>query len=170
MKRKQADDCDAPAGDDLLRLEGDIFHHHDAIRGAVLAHQCNCVTTRALGLAKQVFERHDEADDYRRPARPRRPGTATLHTGCRVANLYAQVAPGPLPRARNETRAGRLALFVAALDDLARKLDDQCTMVLVPHGIGCGLAGGRWEDYEGALSDWARKHVGRFQVAIVKMA
>ena len=86
-----------------------------------------------------------EANDYIRSDVNRVPGTVRVHKR-RVANLYGQRCPGG-PRA-DDTCQLRLGWFESALEQLATTLieDSERSVVLFPHGIGCGLARGKWAD------------------------
>ena len=138
----------------LHHVHGDLLAH-DA---DYIVHQCNCRTTRAMGLACSLFCSFPHADTYNpklAPMPPKRvPGTLTLHggpgTGLRgVINLYGQDAPGKTA----ETKAQRLTWFQNALQQLADV--PNLNSVAFPHGIGCGLAGGSWTQYEAALGAFA---------------
>ncbi|GMI33734.1 hypothetical protein TrRE_jg11320 [Triparma retinervis] len=142
----------------LHHVHGDLLAH-DA---DYIVHQCNCRTTRAMGLACSLFCSFPHADTYKVPSDlklapmpPKRvPGTLTLHggpgTGLRgVINLYGQDAPGKTA----ETKAQRLTWFQNALQQLADV--PNLNSVAFPHGIGCGLAGGSWTQYEAALGAFA---------------
>jgi O-acetyl-ADP-ribose deacetylase (regulator of RNase III) len=157
----------------LHHVRGDLLAH-DA---DYLVHQCNCRTTRAWGLAYSLFGSFPHADTYTVPSDPklapmppkRVPGTLTVHggpgTGLRgVINLYGQDAPGKASAA--ETKAQRLTWFQNALLQLADVPD--LKSVAFPHGIGCGLAGGSWRQYEAALVEFAAL-VPETEVYIVQM-
>lgn len=157
----------------LHHVRGDLLAH-DA---DYIVHQCNCRTTRAWGLAYSLFGSFPHADTYTLPSDPkiapmppkRVPGTLTLHggpgTGLRgVVNLYGQDAPGKASTA--ETKAQRLTWFQDALLQLADVPD--LKSVAFPHGIGCGLAGGAWTQYEAALVAFAGL-VPTTEVYIVQM-
>ena len=157
----------------LHHVRGDLLAH-DA---DYIVHQCNCRTTRAWGLAYSLFGSFPHADTYTVPSDlklapmpPKRvPGTFTLHggpgTGLRgVINLYGQDAPGKASAA--ETKAQRLTWFQNALLQLADV--PNLKSVAFPHGIGCGLAGGTWAQYEAALVEFAVL-VPETEVYIVRM-
>ena len=157
----------------LHHVRGDLLAH-DA---DYIVHQCNCRTTRAWGLAYSLFGSFPHADTYTVPSDPklapmppkRVPGTFTLHggpgTGLRgVINLYGQDAPGKASAA--ETKAQRLTWFQNALLQLADV--PNLKSVAFPHGIGCGLAGGTWAQYEAALVEFAVL-VPETKVYIVRM-
>lgn len=158
----------------LHHVRGDLLAH-DA---DYIVHQCNCRTTRAWGLAYSLFGSFPHADTYTVPSDPklapmppkRVPGTLTLHggpgTGLRgVINLYGQDAPGKASVAA-ETKAQRLTWFTNALLQLADV--PNLKSVAFPHGIGCGLAGGSWAQYEAALVAFAAL-VPKTEVYIVQM-
>ena len=145
----------------LHHVRGDLLAH-DA---DYIVHQCNCRTTRAWGLAYSLFGSFPHADTYTVPSDPklapmppkRVPGTFTLHGGPGtdlrgVINLYGQDAPGKASVAA-ETKAQRLTWFTNALLQLADV--PNLKSVAFPHGIGCGLAGGSWAQYEAALVEFA---------------
>lgn len=157
----------------LHHVRGDLLTH-DA---DYIVHQCNCRTTRAWGLAYSLFSSFRHADTYTVPSDPklapmpskRVPGTFTLHggpgTGLRgVINLYGQDAPGKA--SATETKAQRLTWFQNALLELADV--PNLKSVAFPHGIGCGLAGGTWAQYEAALVEFAEL-VPKTEVYIVQM-
>ena len=106
-----------------------------------------------------------EANDYIRSDINRVPGTVRVHKR-RVANLYGQRYPGG-PRASDIDQL-RLGWFESGLEQLATILmeDNEKTMVLFPHGIGCGLARGKWADYESIIQHWADKHHEHLDVCI----
>jgi hypothetical protein len=72
-----------------------------------ICHQCNCVTTTAQGLAKDVFERFPDANVYRIRRRADVPGDITVHG--RIVNMYAQLRPGA--PSRGDTADERIAWF-----------------------------------------------------------
>ena len=77
-------------------VKGDLLE----FKATVIAHQCNCVTTKAKHLSEAVFQRFPHADIYScRDDGPRnKPGTVVLKgdgkTEQYVANLLGQYYPG----------------------------------------------------------------------------
>ena len=56
----------------IVVVEGDLL----SIETDYIAHQCNCVTKAARGLAKALFAKYPEANIYRqRGMQPDKPGT-----------------------------------------------------------------------------------------------
>lgn len=141
-------------------VKGNLLDHH----AEYLVHQCNCRTTRAWGLAYSLFNKFPHANTYMVPSHlkdssvhlKRVPGTYTIHgghkTGLRgIINIYGQEAPGKA--STTETNEQRLIWFKNALLQLAE--EPNLKSIAFPYGIGCGLAGGTWTQYENALLDFA---------------
>lgn len=102
-----------------------------------IAHQCNCCSRGAAGIAKQIFERFPDAAYPRQ--RVRDPGTISVHSN-RVINCYAQLVPGK--PCKNDTAEMRLRWFRQCLFAITKI--EGIRSVALPFGIGCGLAGGNW--------------------------
>lgn len=120
-----------------------------------IAHQCNCRSSRAAGIARSIFRHHPEADTYAKGGEPREPGSITVHDGDgerSVINMYAQLGPGR-PREPSDSFTQRLVWFRQCLAALGRT--PGLRSVAFPYLIGCGMGGGNWEDYEAALRDFA---------------
>ena len=170
-------------------VKGDLFE-----TGAdVLVQQCNCVSRKTHGLSA-IFADRLGADPY--GGRPRQtdnlatpegsdtPGTALLcnvGNGTYVACLFGQYAPGRpgqyefyknvcKVRGVEDTKKNRLMWFREALDELGSVLDGvRPAKVAFPYKIGCGMAGGRWEDYSRAIDEWAAAHL-ELRVLIVELS
>ena len=86
-----------------------------------IAHQCNCRTRRADGLAARIFQKYPHTNDYKNSTE-RRPGTVIVHPPTRfspgVLNLYAQDSPGR--HYAKESRAQRLTWFKDCLSQVSR--------------------------------------------------
>lgn len=128
-----------------------------------ICHQCNCVTEYAAGLASAVFRKFPTANRYtRRRHRLEQdvPGTIYVDPHSKVVNLYGQLQPGS---PRGEKRSIRLTWFDTCLGGLLLlgSPSDPVSFAF-PWQIGCGLAGGNWEDYYQKLSQFSRHpHVRR---------
>lgn len=74
-----------------------------------------------------------------------------------VANLLAQYYPGR-SLYTCDSSAKRLEWFRGCLKELARHplLQNPSHSIAFPYNIGCGLAGGRWTDYEAELKGFAQ--------------
>ena len=134
----------------------------------VIVQQCNCVTITACGLSKVIKQKWKWADPYGSRRREGRkncaisddrdiPGTIrvleTKETKTpKVVCLFSQWSPGKSNIRYEKTypdgKYDRLRYF----EECLWKLDEYCKenrikTVAVPYGIGCGLAGGNWNDY-----------------------
>ncbi len=90
-----------------------------------------------------------------------------------VICLFAQYGPGK-PSAyeddyvtADDTTAARLRYFAKALTKMTAIVPAGSTLY-VPYGIGSGLAGGKWTDYEAALREFARAHTEYKMVVVHK--
>ena len=128
----------------------------------VVCHQTNATSRSACGLARQLFHRYPYADTYRTRTAPSVPGTNDyMHPpqsgSFVVVNMNAQLRPGR-PSA-SDTGDRRLRWFEACLHRLGQWCRArEILQVAMPHGIGCGLAGGEWKRYEAALERFEATH------------
>ncbi len=148
--------------DDLLRAVDNYSFQY-------ICHQTNCLSTYAKGVAAAIFDKYPQANVYaeRTDKLNHRDRYARISVHDPVINLYGQIAPGkPNPDPRNTDNARhRLGAFKYALM-LVGKIEG-ITSVALPFGIGCGLAGGNWAEYERAIERFAANYpslrVGLFQ-------
>ncbi len=116
-----------------------------------IAHQCNCVTTYAKFLAKSIFDKYPYADSYSVRAKNNSvPGTIEMfgsNNQKKIINMYAQYYPGK-SKYSNDIKALRLQWFKNCLNIIA---SSGIKFVAMPYNIGCGAAGGNWEEYYNAL-------------------
>ena len=167
-----------------VRVGGDLLRASEA----VVAHQCNCVSFGARGVAKAIFAKWPEANAYARrrgaaasepgtldvarlAARASPPGGASAGRPRGVVGLFAQRSPGPPKASGDDSAPRRLAWFQACLEALAAELRPSPggltgaltgggggPSVAMPYLIGCGLAGGHWPAYRAVLEKWAARH------------
>ncbi len=151
-------------------LEGDLLD----CKADAIAHQCNCVTVSGRGLYSALVEKYPYSDVYsRRKSSKTRPKLGSIEI-CRSADaqspsivcLYSQLGPGKPGQASKkygikasaDAAEKRLEYFEAALSALADAAQaEQWKMIALPYNIGCGLAGGNWEDYSRMLNQFAAK-------------
>jgi O-acetyl-ADP-ribose deacetylase (regulator of RNase III) len=137
-----------------------------------IAHQCNCYSVRSAGLATAVFKAFSWADVYsdrrRRGDDSALFGSFTVHGNPQlnqryVINIYGQLNPEK-PSPGRDSAAARLAAFESALVQIAKLpvLDS----IGFPYGIGCGLAGGDWNEYRKLLGRFAEE-VGKQGVSVI---
>jgi hypothetical protein len=118
---------------------------------AFIAHQVNCYSRRAAGLASFVFKAFPWADVYSNRSRQNNDaslfGSITVHGDSKqdqryVINIYGQLTPGK-PSPGPDSAASRLEAFSNALNRIGELPD--LTSIGFPYGIGCGLARGEWD-------------------------
>jgi O-acetyl-ADP-ribose deacetylase (regulator of RNase III) len=130
----------------------------------LIAHQCNCITTKGKGLSEKVFYKFPEADVYKDRITRSTPGTIKIIGN--VANLFGQKYPGS-PKSYETSQ-----MRYNWLEECLEKLLEQTTKdVAFPYGIGCGLAGGNWENIKPLLEDFSDKmKEKKKKVIIVKLS
>ena len=137
-------------GGDLLRA-----------REGFIAHQANCQSKGARGLAKVLFQAFPNANVYAQRTAHSEPGTIAPRDcdGKMIVALFAQRSPGT-PRATGDDSAvTRLRWFERSLDRLGSLMAASgAEAVAMPFNIGCGLAGGRWPAYRKRLDDFASRY------------
>jgi hypothetical protein len=144
----------------LQIIAGDLLAAKEPER--LIAHQCNCVTTgTAAGFARALFERHPAAGYGSTVTLGRQLGNVQFvqsEGGVTIANMYAQYYPGP-PTNAGDGAVMRVDWFRSCLEQLAvyAKAHNK-TRVAMPYGVGCGLAGGRWAEYQALLQSCAERH------------
>lgn len=116
-----------------------------------IAHQCNCVTTNARGLALTINTKYPWANIYKRRKNyiTDKPGqvievskSGAPHT---ILCLLSQFHPGKHSNNKyKDTYSNRKQWFQQCLNILDGSNYD---LIAIPYGIGCGLAGGIWTDY-----------------------
>lgn len=140
-----------------------------------IAHQTCCVSNKSKGLSKLVFKKFPFANVYidrYKTLKADEIGTISImkkrEGGDKtIINMFAQFYPGNTKNLYrwkkayinrfgeveikskndgdlNETIESRLNAFGACVEEI-----DDCEFdrVAIPCGIGCGLAGGNWDDY-----------------------
>lgn len=122
-----------------------------------IVHQCNCVGETAGGVARVIFEKWPEANDYIRHTHGQE-GTIKVHKVEKekyVVNMFSQFLPGGMSEKDGPER--RLKAFIACITELAL-LEQQENLphtFAFPYFIGCSIAGGDWKKYEMMLNIFA---------------
>ena len=122
----------------------------------VIAQQCNCVSKSAKGLSAAIIKKFPHANFYTSRTKPSTPGTIKMAGSKKkkqrlVLAMFAQYFPG---KPQNEdTYEARKEWFQMCLNRIAKIKG--LKSIAFPHGIGCGLAGGKWGDYEKMIVKWA---------------
>jgi O-acetyl-ADP-ribose deacetylase (regulator of RNase III) len=146
-------------------ITGDLFEAKEKY----LVHQCNCVTTSAAHLAKDVFEKYPYADIYTSRTSQDNPGHIIVRGNGQderyVVAILGQVYPGKarFPKSSLDGIPVREKYFYNGLLRLALLPDLES--VAFPWRIGCGAAGGNWDHYLGNITNFAQ-HVGEKGVKV----
>lgn len=120
-------------------------------------HQCNCVSKYAKTLAKQIFDKYPYANTYINRQYRNIPGTIDIcgdHNHRYIINFYSQLYPS-IPKYNNDSYELRLKWFKECLN-LVSQIDN-LENIAMPYLIGCGSAGGDWNDYIKIINDFAEK-------------
>ena len=134
-----------------------------------IAHQCNCETSRAQGLAYTIFRKFPHTNTYTSGSM-RHVGTIdvfrapTLYEGHGVINMYAQRSPGRAGR-EHDTASHRAHWFRQCLHAMVMLRTES---IAFPCYIGCALAGGEWHRYHRMITTFAHQNP-TIRVIIVKL-
>ena len=154
--------------------KGDLLKANESY----ICQQCNCVTIKSHGLSKSISDKYSYGDPYKnRPiktpnttSQPDKPGTIVklqhpnepdkYHT---ILCFMAQWGPSRPNRYKNyysntyeDNYENRKKWFKECLEILDK---NNYGLVAMPYGIGCGLAGGKWNEYKKMLEDCTTKIV-----------
>ena len=134
---------------------GDIFQSDNHI---AIAHQCNCTTFGARGIASDIFKKYPYANVYGKNIR--KCGTiqisGDIERGERtVIAMFAQYYPNK--PSENDTCEQRKNWFVECLENIVEGYDGD---IAFPFGIGCGLAAGNWRDYRTMIDIFSAAYHG----------
>lgn len=164
----------------LYNINGNILNFECDI----IVHQVNCVTKNCKGLSKFIFEKYLYSNYYKiRKFIPDKPGKTVIlkpnkdEKGPMVANLIGQFYPGRPGgyykkfynfnnvniKNPDDSKENRLKWFLMGLKDLEKQINKikkykDYIEIAFPYKIGCGLAGGNWNNYLLILEEWANKY------------
>lgn len=145
----------------LKIVDGDLLNATDDY----IVHQCNCISTNAKALAKQIFDNYEYADTYKKRNRQQKttysePGTIEIFGNGDdqryIINMYAQYYPAEA-KYTNDTGQKRLLWFQNCLNHISKIKDIQTKTIAMPFNIGCGAAGGNWKFYHNLINTFANK-------------
>lgn len=133
-----------------------------------VAHQCNCVTSYAKGLAEIIFKKWSYADCYSIRWENDKPGTIEIRGDGKenryIINMFAQVNPGK-PTNKDDLRDGEQVRKTYFIECMKRINELNPESVAMPWGIGCGLAGGDWDFYKKVIDKFSE----RFSIVLYKL-
>jgi O-acetyl-ADP-ribose deacetylase (regulator of RNase III) len=126
-----------------------------------IVHQTNCASEGASGIARDIFMEYPYSNIYlnrRKLKHEDKPGTIIIRGNGKeeryIINLMGQYFPGPPTTERQiDTEEKRKKYFFQGLQEVAKIKD--LDSVAFPDHIGCGLAAGNWEFYEGLINKFA---------------
>ena len=137
----------------LKIVEGDLTEAKEKY----IAHQCNCQSNNAKGIAKTIFDKFPFSNIYseREKYGANEPGKIIICGNGKneryVINMMGQISPGK-PKFP-ETFDKRIDFFKQCLDEIAKIKN--LTSIAFPYNIGCGLAKGNWPIYQKMLEEFA---------------
>jgi O-acetyl-ADP-ribose deacetylase (regulator of RNase III) len=148
-------------------ISGDILFAKEKY----IAHQCNCVSKNAGGVAWAIFDKYPYSNVYANRIEPSKMGTIDIRGNDidqrYIINMFAQYMPG--------TPIDSTSIFDSA--NIREKSFYHCLLRIVkipdlhsiafPYKIGCGLAGGNWTNYLGNLNNFS-EHKQNVRVVIYK--
>lgn len=110
----------------------------------IIGHQCNCQGSMGAGIAKQIANKFPNVEnEYKKLCNSKKP--EELLGTCQVVQTYDQSVAnlfGQNRYGRGKRQTDYKALR-KSLEELRDNYPDQ--IIGLPYGIGCGLAGGKWE-------------------------
>ena len=132
-----------------------------------IAHQCNATNNRSFGLSSAIFKKFPKANIYSGKHKEENRELGTIIARDNIINMIAQTNPGK-PKGE-DSKVARLKAFEKCLTQIAElKQSEESFSVAFPYGIGCGLAGGDWKEYEKMLRDFANLFP-RIEVIVCKL-
>ena len=143
----------------------------------VLAYITNCVAVKSHGLSKTIARcfPHSVVYEKRTPVQNRKnlatpecrptPGTIEIFEGdvtviCMHAiYLYGHLGEYPGPKDFTDNAENRLMWFRECLDKIGTYFENKTEReIAMPYKIWCGLAGGDWQKYGDALTEFEEKY------------
>jgi len=126
-------------------------------RCKLIAHQCNCKSDTAAGLARLIFEKWPESNVYKNDEERKLGQVYPTDTddGKTILNIMGQTYPGK-PK-EYDSEDDREHAFADALSRINMRY---MSNIAFPFGIGSGMAGGNWVHYLAMLEDFADLYRG----------
>ena len=147
----------------LTEINGDLTK----VDTKYIAHQCNCLSRHASGLAKTLFRVFPWCNIYSERVRaehpdfhPDCPGAISIHGNGKdkryIINMLSQFWPGKpkYPRDKMDGYKAREEYFKSCLKEIMQIEDLES--IAFPVKIGCGVAGGNWKKYKKLVETFAK--------------
>ncbi len=153
----------SPAPAQTRRSTAIVIKHGNILtsNAAYIAQQVNCMGVMGAGLAKSIREKYPAVyDEYRELCKRTEPSRHLLGTcqlvqvtdGVTIANCFGQVEYG---RDKQYTDYSGLRKALIALKFSAEKTGG---CIAIPYNLGCGLAGGKWNQVLDIIDDVFRDY------------
>lgn len=139
-------------------VAGDILTFHE---NYYIAHQCNCKSSYAKGLAEKIFNKFPNSNVYNDNS-VREVGKIIVRD--KIINMFSQKYPSK--PTQYETSLYRSILFKECLNEIIQTFPNGIPIAF-PYGIGCGLAGGDWDNYYNMIEEFSNNNKN-FDIIIVK--
>lgn len=146
-------------------VEGDILKS----TAQYIIHQTNCVSLKASGLAGSIFEKYPQCNIYNTRGELNiwhKPGH--IYIVGNVINAMGQFFPGKPHSEKidgilvNDTEEQRIEWFKMCLARVLKLPNLQS--IDFPWKIGCGLAGGNWNEYKKIIGSFQRRTPATVQI------
>ena len=120
-----------------------------------LAHQVNCQNRIGAGVSKPIITAFPKAEEFYHKAFETysdkemfgKMVKVPVADSLDVVHIFSQFNYG------NAAKTGKVYTDMAKLAHNIKRLCELYDIVIVPDHIGCGLAGGNWEDFLSAVGD-----------------
>lgn len=133
-----------------------------------IAHQTNCISKGAAGIAAKIFQKYPYANSYITRANYSSPGTIEIFGNNQnqryIINMYAQFNPGKPDNSKIDNQEIRKRYFYNCLKEIAKIKDLES--IAFNYNIGCGLAGGNWEEYLALLQKFESYVYNKFSTKV----
>ena len=135
-----------------------------------IAHQTNCVSNGAAGLAYTLFTNYPYSDDYSTRTDNSVAGTINIKGNGQdqryIINMFGQFYPGKYRNGSGfDSEISRESYFQSCLNEIFKIKDLES--IAFPYKIGCNLAGGNWDHYLKMLEGF-EKSLNNVKVIIYK--
>jgi len=128
-----------------------------------IAHQCNASHNRAYGLASSIFKKYPKANIYSGKNKTNNRELGDIIIRDKIINIIGQKHQGK--PSSDDTSNMRLNYFKSSLEKISKI--EGIKRVYLPYKIGCGLAGGNWDEYLKAIKEWSNDI--DFSITIIKL-
>ena len=147
----------------ITQIDGNITQ----VNTKYIAHQCNCISQHAFGLARILFKVFPWCNIYsgRVPVghedfHPDCPGAISIHGNGEdqryIINMLGQLWPGKPKYLKDRTDGyrAREEYFKLCIKEITQIEDLES--IAFPVNIGCGVAGGNWKKYKKLIEAFAK--------------